>query len=469
MLLSRFTRDEGFSMLRKGSNRLAGWLVVLALLAAVLVAWQAPAQAPDEPLSVADNSPHVPLKCLGVSSCTAAACHNAGGADGSKRSEYTTWFQHDRHAHAFAVLGEKQSEIIARNLAAGGKIVPAKENTLCLKCHALAPELAGKKKAYVNDDGVSCESCHGRAEKWLSIHYLPEWQQKSDEDKLHYGMTPTKNLAYRARQCAECHIGTPDKDVNHDLYAAGHPPLYYEFSAFLGSMPKHWSEGEDKARYPDLDFRAWAVGQVVSANAAMELLAHRASNKSTNPWPEFAEYNCSACHHSLRVAGASPSETYPADHKLGVLPWGSWFTPLLSKALTGRISKEELTGLDRDLAKLKREMESRFPNRDGVASRANSIAHRLNDLLSSEESGKYHHAVLPQSLGSLLDRRASTVSQRDWELATQQFLARQAFYRAMRDKDPRWQDPAERGTLEELRERLLIRAPFSTLKDTPTK
>jgi len=455
-------------MLRKGINRLAGALVLLAILASALVAWQAQAQAPDEPLPVAEGSPRMLLKYQGVSSCTAAACHNAGGADGSKRSEYTTWFQHDRHANAFAVLGGKQSEIIARNLASGGKIVPAKENTLCLKCHALAPELAGKKLAYVNDDGVSCESCHGRAEKWLSIHYLPEWQQKSDDDKLRYGMTPTKNLFYRARQCAECHIGTPDKDVNHDLYAAGHPPLYYEFSAFLGSMPKHWSESEDKTRHPDLDLRAWVVGQVVSANAAMKLLAHRASEKSDNSWPEFAEYNCSACHHSLRVADSSPSEAYPANHRLGVLPWGSWFTPLLTKGLIGRISREDLAILDRDLAKLKSEMETRFPNRDGVASRANSIAHRLKDLLGSEESGKFD-AVLPQTLDSLIDRRLSTASQRDWEHATQLFLARQAVYRAMRDRDARWQDPDERGTLEELRQRLLIRAPFSALKSGPAK
>jgi hypothetical protein len=467
MLLSSLTRDEGLSMLGKVINRFARSLVVLALPAAALVAWQAPAQALDDALPV-DSSPHIPLKCVGVSSCTAAACHNAGGPDGSKRSEYTAWFQHDRHANAFAVLSGKQSEIIARNLASGGKIIPAKENTLCLKCHALAPELAGKKQAYVNDDGVSCESCHGRAEKWLSIHYLPDWQQKSDEDKLRYGMTPTKNLVYRAKQCAECHVGTPDKDINHDLYAAGHPPLYYEFSAFLGSMPKHWSESDDRARYPDLDLRAWAVGQVVSANAAMKLLAHRASEKSNNPWPEFAEYNCSACHHSLRVADSSPSEAYPADHKVGVLPWGSWFTPLLSKALTGRIPGGELAGLDRDLAKLKSDMESRLPNRDRVGSRANSLAHRLNNLLGSEGSGKYH-AVSPQTLGGLLDGRSSRVSQRDWEQATQLFLARQALYRAMRDRDPLWQDPAERGTLEELREQLLIRAPFSTLRNGPTK
>src|SRR5229473_3014222 len=104
MLRSRFTRDEGYSMLWKVINRFAGSLVLLAVLAAALVAWQAPAQVPAEALPAADSRPDVPLKCQGVSSCTAAACHNAGGPDGSKRSEYTTWFEHDRHAHAFAVL-----------------------------------------------------------------------------------------------------------------------------------------------------------------------------------------------------------------------------------------------------------------------------------------------------------------------------------------------------------------------------
>ncbi|HEV3446661.1 MAG TPA: multiheme c-type cytochrome [Gemmataceae bacterium] len=441
-------------MLRKVIKRLAGSLVLLAVLAAALVAWQAPAQAPDEALPVTDSRPHVPLKCQGVSSCTAAACHNAGGPDGSKRSEYTTWFRHDRHAHAFAVLGGKQSEIIARNLAAGGKIVPAKENTLCLKCHALAPELAGKKHAYVNDDGVSCESCHGRAEKWLSIHYLPEWQKKSDEDKLHYGMTPTKNLVYRAKQCAACHVGSPENDLNHDLYAAGHPPLYYEFSAFLGSMPKHWSEQEEKARYPDLELRAWAVGQLTSAQAALELLAARAEHKQ-KPWPEFAEYNCYACHHSLRVGSPSTPIAGPGRRTPGALPWNSWFTALLPDAVSAFSNDRESKLLGQQVTTLGQQMEQPLPNREQVAGEASSLAHQLGRLLSSSERLRYDEATLRALIGKLPDQ-AGYVAPADWEQAAQAYLAGAAVYRTRRDLHPGYANALLKRTLDDLRRRLEV-------------
>src|SRR5262249_7174292 len=145
-------------------------------------------------------------------------------------------------------------------------------------------------------DGVGCESCHGPAEKWKAVHYLPGWKDRSDREQL--GFLDTKDLAVRAESCVACHVGSPNREVNHDLIAAGHPRLRFDLGAYLANYPKHWSDARDKAGRPALEAQVWAIGQVVSAQAAVKVLQHRAA-AADKPWPEFAEYDCFACHHSL--------------------------------------------------------------------------------------------------------------------------------------------------------------------------
>src|SRR5258707_1231750 len=105
------------------------------------------------------------------------------------------------------------------------------------------------------------------AEKWRMAHYLPDWKQKTPQEKERLGMRPTKDLVARAKLCAECHVGTAEREVNHDLIAAGHPRLNFEFAAYLANMPAHWREEGENARL-DFGARACAVGQLVSAQAA---------------------------------------------------------------------------------------------------------------------------------------------------------------------------------------------------------
>ena len=161
------------------------------------------------------------------------------------------------------------------------------------------------------------------------------------------------------RICAGCHVGSPAddehllRDVNHDLIAAGHPRLDFSFSAYLNLMPKHWPDGPRRqdsrpAHYgfrPDSETHAetWAIGQAVTAQAALELLAYRAGSdeKLANgankehlapaPWPEFSEYDCYACHHQLD--NSFPSSRQKAAQRragtdqLGSLRWGTWCFP----------------------------------------------------------------------------------------------------------------------------------------------
>ena len=72
-----------------------------------------------------------------------------------------------------------------------------------------------------------------RGQARLSPDYLPEWKDRSAEAKAALGFVDTHNLLKGGKACAACHIGDSSKEVNHDLVAAGHPRLAFEYSAFL--------------------------------------------------------------------------------------------------------------------------------------------------------------------------------------------------------------------------------------------
>src|SRR5262249_51224682 len=141
---------------------------------------------------------------MGVATCASASCHHDNGPKGSPRSEYSTWAGYDKHARAFQVLYNERSERIVRNLY-GPKAQAIKE-PLCLKCHA-AYESDKDRHAerFQLTDGVGCEVCHGRAEKWLTEHYRAGFKEKTLEEKAAMGLRPTKDLAYRAQLCTTCH------------------------------------------------------------------------------------------------------------------------------------------------------------------------------------------------------------------------------------------------------------------------
>src|SRR5262249_35271714 len=180
------------------------------------------------------------LAFQGVASCASTACHHAGGVLGTARSEYTTWATHDPHARAYALLFDEPARQIVKNLE-GANAKPANVNLLCLNCHVqpgleAVPGEGGRQTGLVLADGVGCESCHGAAEKWLPLHYQPDWRSKTPGQKAALGFRHTKELAVRAQTCVACHVGGEHAEVNHRLIAAGHPRLRFEYAAYLANL-----------------------------------------------------------------------------------------------------------------------------------------------------------------------------------------------------------------------------------------
>jgi hypothetical protein len=342
------------------SPRVAPVRSVLVCAAVFVACALGSAFGPGAPASARDTSPAHP-KPYGLSaegkfahkpatSCAAASCHGAG-AVGQVGSEHSTWAPEaqikpdsDPHNRAFRVLYNPVSVEMAKKLNIG----EAHKADLCLKCHAVVVK---DEKGVVNEqilaEGVGCSACHGPAEKWGGDHYSAEWKAKTNREKAATGFVPTGNLVARLLTCAQCHMGDADRDVNHALYAAGHPRITFEAAQMHNTKGyrKHWNE---KGDIGDFEVRVWVVGQATQLRAAAELLRVRAERAEAGgaadakfpdrgTWPEFAGYSCYACHQ--RIGEVKPNsetgvrnELSATTRKLGVPGWEVWSSTSASVA-----------------------------------------------------------------------------------------------------------------------------------------
>ena len=233
----------------------------------------------------------------GPGSCSSSNCHGSVKPLKSSnvlQNEYITWSKHDHHSRAYLSLQNSDSKKMAANLGIGD---PSKE-PLCLKCHSIHTESETPKSDKLRlEDGVSCEACHGAAEGYLKSHSVTG---ATHAENVANGLTDLSNIDTRATLCLSCHFGTDDKTVNHNLYGAGHPRLTFELDTFGALQPKHWVVDADyeKRKGPYVPIRAWMIGQVHHAEAA--LLALESPTRSKNgDLPELSLFDCFSCHHSL--------------------------------------------------------------------------------------------------------------------------------------------------------------------------
>jgi len=253
---------------------------------------------------------------LGASSCAATACHGGPAAGVSstsaiRGSEYPLWLESDPHAKSWQTLNSPKSLDILRrlNIVVDGILLNTHAFKNCLACHNSSTELASNLPLPKTPEGVGCEACHGPADQWNYEHYQgPHSLQHAIEN---LGMVNTKYLPTQAKTCTLCHVGAPDRDMNHDIIAAGHPALYFDFNTYIQAYPKHWRLPTDDQSNPDRPSQQWLAGQLAAADSELELLQtrltanhHSNSTSSSSPpsisnWPEFASFQCTDCHQPL--------------------------------------------------------------------------------------------------------------------------------------------------------------------------
>jgi hypothetical protein len=264
-------------------------LLALALATASLAAFAA-------------DVPRLPYEAggrhLGVVNCASSLCHGSISEwKGSNvlQNEYVTWSRVDKHAlRAAQVLTSERSRRIAANL---GLKEPAHLAKVCVDCHGHNPPAQQRGERFKASDGVSCEACHGPAEKWIASHVAPG---ATHEDNVANGLYPTSDPVALARLCLSCHFGNKDKFVTHRIMGAGHPRISFELDTFTQTQPPHFVIDEDwqkrKGRWDGV--RVWAIGQALAAQESLDVVLDPKRGRD-GLFPELVVFDCHACHHPM--------------------------------------------------------------------------------------------------------------------------------------------------------------------------
>jgi hypothetical protein len=297
----------------------------------------------------------------------------------TKLTESTIWRHKDKHELAARVLIPDKAE---QNLAyrmqqmLGDVRYEALVETQCQTCHVAGQPIAANYAPKPNNQielrhnsGVTCEACHGPAKDWIHAHWeeRSQWRYKSPAEKQDAGFVNLRDPVTKTRKCLSCHLGdaTEGKIVTHEMYAAGHPPLAgFDVATYGLAMPRHWvplSERTDERfdKYQEIhgaakvhaaNTREVLLGGLAALEGNLKLLSDYAATPSDqSAWPEFALYDCFACHHELqaqslllrsrggRQAGRPPLRMWPntvAGLALGQTEGASDLARLLSDVST---------------------------------------------------------------------------------------------------------------------------------------
>jgi hypothetical protein len=374
-----------------------------------------------------------PVKYIGPGSCAATSCHGSvKPVDGSRvlQNEYSTWILQDKHSRAYQALTGDIGERMARILRLGTK---AEEAPKCLVCHALYTTPEQRGRVFEISDGVSCENCHGPASAWLGPHTTRDWPH---EKSVALGMHDTRNVIHRTEKCLECHLGTKEKFVDHEMIAAGHPDLYFELDSFSAVMPRHWKVPRESAPGKPAEdaawsgVRDWSAGQAVQLRASMDRLTWRARGEHADkkdPWPEYSELSCFACHHSLGPAKDSWRQQHAYDGRRAGDPSWNASRYVVFQVLAKQTDPATAQELEHQMAAVTVEMSKLAPDRTAVtaaASAAAPLAQRLAERLSTMQ---YDQAITLRLLQQISDD-AEPIALADERAAEQATMAIDSLY-----------------------------------------
>jgi hypothetical protein len=355
------------------------------------------------------------------------------------QNEYSTWIIKDKHSRAYQALTGDVGERMPRILKLGAK---AEESPKCLACHALSPLPEQRGRAFEITEGVSCENCHGPASGWLGPHTTRSWPH---EKSVALGMHDTRDVIHRTEKCLECHLGTKNKFVDHEMIAAGHPDLFFELDSFSAVMPRHWKtprESEPGKPVEDaawVGVREWSAGQAVQLRAAMERLTWRAKNERFDKkevWPEYSELSCFACHHALGTAKDSWRQEHGYGRRRPGDPAWNGSRYAVFRLLAQQVDSANAQELEKQLSTVSAEMSKLNSDRNTVASAASAavpVAQRLAERLATMQ---YDQATTLRMLQRISDD-AENIALADERAAEQAAMALDSLYIAYsRDAKP---------------------------------
>ncbi|MCA9132363.1 MAG: cytochrome c family protein [Planctomycetales bacterium] len=176
----------------------------------------------------AESEVHLnPHEVIGFQNCE--KCH---------ASEVAVWKQTPHHETFLTMHRRPEAQQIASKLG----IASFKNDSACIKCHYTMQSGHQGMQAI---SGISCESCHGAAKKWLDVHHnyggdkvtreteSPEHRLGRLRSSLAAGMRNPINVYLVAQSCYRCHTVPDERLVN----VGGHNPGSLDFELVS------WSQG----------------------------------------------------------------------------------------------------------------------------------------------------------------------------------------------------------------------------------
>lgn len=195
-------------------------------------------------------------KIAGPGNC--AECH---------RPMHDTW-RHTMHYKSFQDMHRMRS---ARRIADNLGIDRIKQDNQCAKCHYTRDPTTPHALPIA---GVSCESCHGPADSWNTIH-----SDLTDPDRLskarNLGMIRPANIYDLAHQCVGCHTVPDERLVNVGGHNSGGG---FEVVAWLQGEVRHnfiHSNGAHNSETtPERKRLFYIVGQGLALEQSVRESAH---------------------------------------------------------------------------------------------------------------------------------------------------------------------------------------------------
>jgi hypothetical protein len=138
--------------------------------------------------------------------------------------------------------------------------------------------------------------------------------------------------------------------------------------------------------------QAWGVGQAVQLRESMNRLARRANGPT---WPEYAELDCFACHHSLTQADDSwrlKSDGYYAGRRAGNPPWNE-SRIVVFRDLVAEISPASSKQLQDEVSQLAGLMNQLQANREQIAASATRASAFADQLVKQVDAQGYDAAL----------------------------------------------------------------------------
>jgi hypothetical protein len=198
-----------------------------------------------------------PAKVVGPQNCS--ACHSG---------DFAVW-QATHHAKAFDILHRVPK---AKEIAEKMGVNKIKTQGDCMSCH-YTTQGTGKTVRAVS--GVSCESCHGGAKDWMSIH--PQKNNQARAEGLGW-IRPAHTYALYS-QCYECHMAPNEKLVNHAGHPAGSPFELVSWSQ--GSIRHRFYDGATNPPTPQPKIRAlYVLGKALELEHALRGVSKATANST---------------------------------------------------------------------------------------------------------------------------------------------------------------------------------------------